>query len=89
MTAPYSYRLCRDHVDELVQVTDDQIADAVALLFRDMKLAVEPACAAGTAAVTGPLASRLRGRRVGIVLCGSTIDAGGYTRLLNRSGASL
>lgn len=85
MTLPYSYGLCRAHVDELVRVDDDRIAKAAALLFRDMKLAVEPACAAGTAALTGPLAARLRGKRVGVILCGSIIDAAGHAELMRRA----
>jgi threonine dehydratase len=50
------------------------------LLFADMKLAVEPACAAATAALCGPLRERVAGRRVGVILCGSNIDIGTFTR---------
>jgi threonine dehydratase len=39
-----------------------------------MKLAVEPAGAAATAALLGPLRERLRGKRVGITVCGTNID---------------
>ena len=39
-----------------------------------MKFAVEPACAATTAALLGPLAERLAGRSVMLVFCGSNID---------------
>jgi threonine dehydratase len=38
-------------------------------------LVVEPAGAASTAALLGPLASRLRDKRVGLVVCGANIDA--------------
>ncbi|MEZ4619417.1 MAG: threonine/serine dehydratase [Caldilineaceae bacterium] len=72
--APYSFALCRRFVDELVTITDDQMRNAMALLFRSMKLAVEPAGAAATAALWGPLQSQLRGKRVGIIICGANID---------------
>jgi threonine dehydratase len=72
--APYSFGLCREFVDELVLVTDDEIRQAMALLFRSMKLAVEPAGATATAALWGPLRDRLRGRRVGVIVCGANID---------------
>ena len=72
--APYSFELCRRHVDELVRIDDDAMRDAMRLLFREMKLAVEPAGAAATAALCGPLRERLRGRRVGVVVCGTNID---------------
>lgn len=72
--APYSFSLCQHFVDELVLVNDDEIRRAMALLFRSMKLAVEPAGATATAALWGPLRERLRGRRVGITVCGTNID---------------
>jgi threonine dehydratase len=71
---PYTFALCRHNIDELVMINDDQIRSAMALLFYEMKLAVEPAGAAATAALCGPLASRLRGKRVGVLICGSNID---------------
>jgi threonine dehydratase len=39
-----------------------------------MKLAVEPACVASTAALLWPLAEDLRSKRVVLVMCGSNID---------------
>lgn len=71
---PFSYTLCRRHVDELVLVDDDQIRHAMRVLFGNMRIAVEPACAASTAAVLGPLRSSLGGARVVLVMCGSNID---------------
>jgi threonine dehydratase len=52
------------------------------LLFRSAKLAVEPAGAAATAALCGPLCERLRGRRVGLVVCGANIDAATFAAQL-------
>jgi threonine dehydratase len=77
--APYSFALCRANLDELVLVDDDQMRRAMRLLFRSAKLAVEPAGAAATAALCGPLAERLRGRRVGIIVCGANIDPETYS----------
>jgi threonine dehydratase len=72
--APYSFDLCRRYVDELVLVSDEQLRRAMYLLFVSAKLAVEPAGAAATAALCGPLLERLRGKRVGLVVCGANID---------------
>lgn len=72
--APYSFALCRRYVDDLVKVSDDQLRAAMDLLFRSAKLAVEPAGAAATAALCGPLRDRLRGKRVGLIVCGANID---------------
>jgi threonine dehydratase len=40
---PYTFALCRRYVTRLVSIEDDQIVDAMRLLFDGMKLAVEPA----------------------------------------------
>jgi len=72
--AEYSFGLCRRFVDELAMVDDDQIRGAMALLFEEMKLAVEPAGAAATAALLGPLRERLAGKRVGVIVCGANVD---------------
>jgi threonine dehydratase len=71
---PYSFGLCRDNVDGLVLVDDMQLRRSMGLLFDAMKIAVEPACAASTAALFGPLRERLRGKSVMLVFCGSNID---------------
>jgi len=73
-TEAYSYGLCRRAIDELVTIDDGELRAAMRLLFEELKLAVEPACAAATAAVCGPLRARLAGQRVGVLLCGSNTD---------------
>ena len=72
--APYSFELCRQNVDELVMVNDDEIKESMGILFRDLKIAVEPACAASAAALCGSLNGRLAGKKVVLLLCGSNID---------------
>lgn len=81
---PYSFALCRENVDRLVLVDDDQIVDAMAVLFREMKLAVEPAGAAATAALFGPLKDELAGKRVGVIVCGANIDLDTFARQVGR-----
>ena len=58
----------------MVLLEDDDLRRGMALLFRSMKLAVEPAGAAATAALCGPLREELRGQRVGVLVCGTNID---------------
>jgi threonine dehydratase len=78
-TEAYSYGLCRRALDGLVTVSDSELRAAMALLFSELKLAVEPACAAAIAAALGPLRQRLAGQRVGLLLCGSNTDAATFT----------
>ena len=79
--APYSFALCRAFVDRLVAVSDEALRDAMRLLFRGVKLAVEPAGAAATAALLGPLRETLRGRRTALVMSGTNIDVATFARL--------
>jgi len=71
---PYSFAVCRQHVDELVMISDNEMREAMGVLFREMKFAVEPACAATTAAIGGPLRGRFTGKKVVLLFCGSNID---------------
>lgn len=71
---PYSFGLCQMHVDRLAMVNDLQLRRAMGFLFREMKIAVEPACAATTAALLGPLKNELSGKSIVLVMCGSNID---------------
>jgi threonine dehydratase len=77
---PYSYSLVRRFVSRMVSVSDAELKKAMALLFWQMHIAVEPACAAATAALKGPLSESLAGKRVVLVFCGSNIDWPSYAR---------
>ncbi len=79
---PVSFGLCRSHLDEVVLVDDAALRGAMRHLLQQAKLAVEPAGAASTAAWLGPLRERLAGRRTGLIVCGSNIDAASFARLI-------
>jgi threonine dehydratase len=82
---PYSFELNRRFADEVVLVSDDQIKDAMRLLFRAAKLVVEPAGAAALAALMYPLRSRLEGRTIGLVVCGANIDPETYAKQITQA----
>ena len=84
-----TYEVCQRNVHELITVSDQQIREAMALLFFDTNLAVEPAGAAATAALVGPLRDRLRGRRIGVLVCGSVIDSESFHEHVRQSGKSI
>lgn len=79
---PFSFGLCRDNLDEVVLVSDAGLVRAMRFLLEHAKLAVEPAGAASMAALLGPLRDRLAGLKVGLVVCGSNIDAATFSRLI-------
>jgi threonine dehydratase len=80
---PISYALCRAHVDDIVRIRDEEMIAAMRFLLEHARLAVEPAGAASTAALLGPLRERLAGRRVGLIVCGSNFDAASFVRLVS------
>ena len=84
---PYSFGVCQRFVDDVVKVSDDALCQAMYFLFRDMKLVTEPATAASTAALLGPLKETLNGKKVGLIVCGANIDTGRYSELLARGQA--
>jgi threonine dehydratase len=84
MTLPMAYGLCRRHMERIVTVSDDEICRAMVVMFRDAKLAVEPAGATALAALLGPLREELRGARTGLIVCGANIDAETFAQQLAR-----
>jgi threonine dehydratase len=81
---PYSYGVCRRFVDDIVRVWDEELCRGMQHLYRDMKLVAEPAAAAATAALLGPLRARLDGKRVALIVCGSNIDPARFAELVVR-----
>ncbi len=86
---PYSFSLCQQCVDEVVLVEDTAMCMGMTLLFHELKMAVEPACAAVIAAALGPLRERLLGKRVGLIMCGTNIDADHFCQYAKIGAATL
>lgn len=78
----YSYEICSRYMDEVVLISDDDMRHAMKVLFEDMKLACEPACAASTAALLGPLKDKCENKKVGVILCGSNIDLNSFQNFI-------
>ena len=87
MALPYSFAVARANVDEIVRVGDEDMLEAMTWLYDALKLAPEPACAAATAALAGPLRERLAGKRVGLIACGSNIGELKFGELMARGRA--
>ncbi|ADB17699.1 threonine dehydratase [Pirellula staleyi DSM 6068] len=84
----FAFQVARDRVDQVVQVSEPQIARAVVRLMELERSVVEGAGSAGLAAVCGPLQEQLAGKRVAIVLCGGNIDLLIVSRLIEVALAS-
>jgi threonine dehydratase len=70
---PEALAIIRRGASRIVTVTDDQVAEAIRAYWQDTHNLAEGAGAAPLAALLkeGP---RMRGKRVGLVLCGGNID---------------
>jgi threonine dehydratase len=71
----------RANVDEIVQVTDAEVADAMRLLFAATHNVAEGAGAAATAAAL-QRSSSIAGKRVGLALTGGNVDTDVFARVL-------
>lgn len=68
-----NFPIIRDHVERIVTVSDEDIVDAMRLVWERMKLVIEPSAAVPLAAlVSGQFEAK--GRRIGIVLSGGNVD---------------
>lgn len=74
MTGPNALEHVRAHVDDVVTVSEDDIAHALRMILERCKLLVEPAGAAAVAAVLSGAVTVPTGARVAAVLSGGNID---------------
>ncbi len=79
-----AFEILRHELDDLVQVSDNEIEDAMRVIFSDIHNVAE---GAGAAAVAALLKHRERwsGKRVGVVLSGGNVDRDVYARILSRN----
>ena len=77
-----TFAVMREHVDEIVVVTDDEIIDTMRFVFERMKLVLEPSGASALAALMGGTLD-VRGQRVGVTLSGGNIGADRFNELLD------
>jgi threonine dehydratase len=68
-----TFTVLRENVTDVLTVTEDQIVEAMRLIWERMKIVIEPSSAVPLAAV---LANSIRfsGKRVGVILSGGNVD---------------
>lgn len=72
-----------EYVDDMVTVTDDEIASTILMLLERDKMVVEPAGAAALAAAIGRVVD-LSGKRAVCILSGGNIDVGFIHRIVEK-----
>jgi threonine dehydratase/serine racemase len=71
----HTWPIVRDHVENVITVTDDETVAAMRLVWERMKMIIEPSAAVAVAAALSDLFQSLSGiSRVGVVLSGGNVD---------------
>ncbi len=78
-----TYQLCRDYVDEVVTVTDDEVSSAILALIEQQKLIAEGAGAVAVAAVLFDKVP-VKGKKVVCLVSGGNIDVTILSRVIAR-----
>jgi threonine dehydratase len=73
--------IIRREADDVLAVTDDEVAAAMRLLYTATHNVAEGAGAASLAAAMQQR-ERLRGQRIGVTLCGGNVDRDVFARVL-------
>jgi threonine dehydratase len=68
-----TFRIIMEYVDSIITVTEEQIVDAMKLLWERMKMVVEPSGAVSLAGLL-KLKDDLYDKRVGVIISGGNID---------------
>ena len=71
---PYSFSIAKQVIDEMLNITDNDMSKAMIFAHNHLKLFLEPACVAGFAALKKHKHENFKGQNTLILLCGSNID---------------
>ena len=70
-----TWNILKDHLKAIYRVTDDEIINAMKLVWEEMEIIIEPSCATAVAAVMSSEFKVLEGiERVGVILTGGNIE---------------
>ena len=78
---PQALSILRQHLDRIVTINDEEVAQAMRLLFTDTHNVAEGAGAAALAAALQEKA-QIAGQTVGIALTGGNVDAAMFAQVL-------
>ena len=71
----YTWNILKDHLEAIYTVTDDEVINAMRLVWERMKIIIEPSCATPVAAVLKPEFKALEGlEKIGIILTGGNVE---------------
>ena len=80
---PYSFSIAKQVIDKMLNITDNDMSDAMIFAHNHLKLFLEPACVAGFAALKKLKHSNIKDQNTLILLCGSNIDFQSWNSIVN------
>ena len=81
---PYSFDVAKKVIDQMVNVSDQEMINYMLYTFKNLKLLLEPACVAGFAALKKLNSSKFIGQNTLLILCGSNIDYQSWNKLVKK-----
>jgi threonine dehydratase len=70
---PLTFAILREHVKDILLVSESEVVAAMRLVYERLKAVVEPSCAVPLAAILRH-PGRFAGKRVGVILSGGNVD---------------
>ncbi len=68
-----TFPIIKEHIEEIIRVTEEEIVSSMKLIWERMKIIVEPSCAVPLAALLKEK-DRFKGHKIGIILSGGNVD---------------
>jgi threonine dehydratase len=79
-----TFPIIRDNVKEIITVSDEEIIQAMRLIWERMKIIIEPSCSVPFAAVLKEK-EKFKGKRIGIILSGGNVDLERALKLMTQA----
>lgn len=71
----HNFPIIQKYLDKIIRVEEDEIVNAMRLIWERMKIIIEPSCAVPFAALLRNK-EKFKGKKVGIILSGGNVDLG-------------
>ena len=68
-----TFGIIKEHLDDILLVSEKQIVEAMRLIWERMKIIIEPSCAVPLAAILNNK-ERFEGKKIGLILTGGNVD---------------
>ena len=82
MAMDFSFNIAKKRVSQVEKVTDDEIRNSMITMRDRLGFIVEPACATSLAGLVERYKNKCKGKKVGIIACGSNISFERYNEIL-------